>query len=220
MASKKTKSEFIIVSLDETTVRLECTKCGKNSDFLQSKVITKSSKNEWTTINGIYCPKCGNTLCQGSVIKMGNPISQSEPHSKAGNKKNKLVDYNSKKYDDSNIGCIVWLIFIGLVVGIGMWLVTDGFNNSQLWYLIFPISIATFLVAGLIYSFATSDPQEIKQNWDKEKYNDYKFTCPMCGSQKVKKIGNIDRATSVAAWGLASSKIGKQYECDDCKHKW
>ena len=131
-----------------------------------------------------------------------------------------MVDYNSKKYDDSNIGCIVWLIFIGLVIGIGMWLVTDGFNNSQLWYLIFPISIATFLVAGLIYSFATSDPQEIKQNWDKEKYNDYKFTCPMCGSQKVKKIGNIDRAASVATWGLASSKIGKQYECDDCKHKW
>lgn len=29
-----------------------------------------------------------------------------------------------------------------------------------------------------------------------------------------------DRAVSVAAWGLASGKIGKQYECKKCGHKW
>lgn len=28
------------------------------------------------------------------------------------------------------------------------------------------------------------------------------------------------RFTSVFAFGLASSKIGKQYQCKHCKHKW
>ncbi len=53
-----------------------------------------------------------------------------------------------------------------------------------------------------------------------KKYNGYMFTCPMCGSKKVKRIGNVNRAASIAVTGLASSKIGKQYECDNCHHKW
>lgn len=45
--------------------------------------------------------------------------------------------------------------------------------------------------------------------------------CPICGSKKnVQRISNVNRAVSVAALGLASSKIGKQYECTHCKHKW
>ena len=52
------------------------------------------------------------------------------------------------------------------------------------------------------------------------KYNDPNLTCPMCGSHVVKKLTVADRAVSVAAWGLASGKIGKQYECKKCGHKW
>lgn len=45
--------------------------------------------------------------------------------------------------------------------------------------------------------------------------------CPICKSKaNVKRISNIDRSFSVAMIGLASSKIGKQYECTKCKHKW
>lgn len=45
--------------------------------------------------------------------------------------------------------------------------------------------------------------------------------CPICKSKvNVKKISNMDRSVSVAMVGLASSKIGKQYECTKCKHKW
>lgn len=44
--------------------------------------------------------------------------------------------------------------------------------------------------------------------------------CPECGSKNVLKISTINRATSVAMVGVASSKIGKQYECKNCKHKW
>ena len=55
---------------------------------------------------------------------------------------------------------------------------------------------------------------------EKKKYNDYMFTCPMCGSKKAKKISDLNRASSIAVFGVASSKIGKQYECDNCNYKW
>ena len=44
--------------------------------------------------------------------------------------------------------------------------------------------------------------------------------CPMCGSTNTERISTLNRAASVAAVGLASSKIGKQYQCKNCKHKW
>ncbi len=45
--------------------------------------------------------------------------------------------------------------------------------------------------------------------------------CPICGSKNhVKRISTLNRSVSIATVGLASSKIGKQYECTHCKHKW
>ncbi len=45
--------------------------------------------------------------------------------------------------------------------------------------------------------------------------------CPICHSKNyVRRISSIDRGVSVAIVGLASSKIGKQYECTHCKHKF
>ena len=44
--------------------------------------------------------------------------------------------------------------------------------------------------------------------------------CPTCQSTNIKKIGAFDRVTSVAFLGLASSKIGKQFQCNNCGYKW
>lgn len=45
--------------------------------------------------------------------------------------------------------------------------------------------------------------------------------CPICGKKdNVVRISTLNRTTSVAAFGLASSKIGKQYKCKNCKHMW
>ncbi|MBQ4570263.1 MAG: hypothetical protein IJB21_01050 [Bacilli bacterium] len=60
----------------------------------------------------------------------------------------------------------------------------------------------------------------VHEDEEKKKYNNYMFTCPMCNSKNVKKISTVNRATSIAIFGLASNKINKQYECDNCKHKW
>lgn len=44
--------------------------------------------------------------------------------------------------------------------------------------------------------------------------------CPMCGKNAGRKISTFSRSISVAAAGLASGKIGKQYECSSCGHMW
>ena len=44
--------------------------------------------------------------------------------------------------------------------------------------------------------------------------------CPVCKSRNTKRITTASRMISVAAVGIASGKIGKQYECLKCKHKW
>ena len=43
--------------------------------------------------------------------------------------------------------------------------------------------------------------------------------CPICGKKdNVVRISTLNRTASVATFGLASSKIGKQYQCKHCNH--
>lgn len=44
--------------------------------------------------------------------------------------------------------------------------------------------------------------------------------CPTCGSTNIKRITTVNRAVSVLTLGILSEKIGKNYECLDCKAKW
>lgn len=44
--------------------------------------------------------------------------------------------------------------------------------------------------------------------------------CPICGSTNIKRITTANRAVSVLTLGILSGKIGKNYECLDCKAKW
>lgn len=44
--------------------------------------------------------------------------------------------------------------------------------------------------------------------------------CPTCGSNKIERISDISRVMSVGMLGLASSKIGKTFECKSCGYKW
>ena len=40
--------------------------------------------------------------------------------------------------------------------------------------------------------------------------------CPICGSADIEQIGTLNRAASTVAFGIASSKIGKQWHCKNC----
>lgn len=41
--------------------------------------------------------------------------------------------------------------------------------------------------------------------------------CPICGSTDLKKLSALDRGVSAFMFGLGSNKIGKTYECKNCK---
>lgn len=44
--------------------------------------------------------------------------------------------------------------------------------------------------------------------------------CPTCGSTNIKRISTANRAVSIGVFGLLSGKIGKNYECKNCRAKW
>ncbi len=62
--------------------------------------------------------------------------------------------------------------------------------------------------------------QKQKEENEARKYNNYKYKCPMCGSNKVANISTVKKVVSVEILGLASDKIGKTYQCDECKYMW
>lgn len=67
------------------------------------------------------------------------------------------------------------------------------------------------------------EKQRIKQEQEKIRQQDKqtnKPQCPTCHSYNVRPISGLSRANSVFAWGLFSSKLGKTYECLNCKYKW
>jgi len=41
--------------------------------------------------------------------------------------------------------------------------------------------------------------------------------CPICGSTNLKKLNVVNRSASAFMWGFASNKIGKTWECKNCK---
>jgi hypothetical protein len=46
---------------------------------------------------------------------------------------------------------------------------------------------------------------------------DTRMRCPVCGSTRIAKISTTSRIVSTAMVGIASSKIGKQWHCNNCK---
>ncbi len=82
-----------------------------------------------------------------------------------------------------------------------------------------------------VYNNEQYDP-EIMEKWDKidcggsgsssfiSEQNDNKPKCPTCGSTNIRKISTLNRAVSIGTLGLLSGKIGKNYECLNCKAKW
>lgn len=59
-----------------------------------------------------------------------------------------------------------------------------------------------------------------KAEKEAKKYNHYRYKCPMCQSNKIMNISTVKKAVSAEMLGLASDKIGKTYQCDDCKYMW
>ena len=67
------------------------------------------------------------------------------------------------------------------------------------------------LLKEYMYNFVIPTTTTTQQNIPK---------CPTCGSTNVKKISGGKRWFGVGLFGLASSNVGKTYECKNCQYKW
>ena len=65
--------------------------------------------------------------------------------------------------------------------------------------------------------------EKTKEAQAAQKQRQYKLDhpkCPTCGGTHTRRITTTSRAISVTATGLASRKLGKSFECLDCKYTW
>ncbi len=73
--------------------------------------------------------------------------------------------------------------------------------------------IAQEHIAAIIQSYHAKDEVRRQENLAKPH-------CPTCNSTDVQPISNAKRIVSTAVMGIASSTIGKSYECKKCGYKW
>ena len=126
----------------------------------------------------------------------------------------------------AGVGCMLFLAAgVCFVIGV-IWAVV----SISIVPLVLMIISLIALIAGFI-SMAVSSDQETPEEKERskaaaeaavnrDKYNSLKYTCPMCGSHKIKNIGTAKKLGGVVTVGLASQNIGKNYQCDDCNYKW
>ena len=62
--------------------------------------------------------------------------------------------------------------------------------------------------------------KEAKEKKEEERL-DHIPACPICGSNlKVNRLTELDRSASTAVFGVASARIGKQWECTACNYSF
>lgn len=121
------------------------------------------------------------------------------------------------KSEHGSLGLLILLSFFCAVAGWGLLILSNG-SVEQMEEDIRTASRSIeeyqkVVDARLEYSKMQSDKLKAEEALKHPK-------CPMCGSTNTKIISTLNRAVSIELAGLASSKIGKQYECKNCKHKW
>ena len=179
----------------------------------------------------IKCPQCGEEISdRGKICPHCHFVLQGEPQyqqpAKPGN------------------SFLIPLTIAGAIT-IGLFLLTRWMYPYSGWLLFgilcgFSAIVSIGIVISQIksieeYNLSQTDPaayqklreeqqqkyiETVSENQRREEERLSKLPpCPICGSKEhVKRLSSANRAVSVTAWGAASAKIGKQYECTCCKH--
>ena len=85
---------------------------------------------------------------------------------------------------------------------------------------------ALYCVCGVFLTFVVhafilykKDP-DVQEKETARRYNNYMYTCPMCGSHHVSNITSGKKAVTIGMVGAVSSNFGKNYQCENCGYKW
>lgn len=193
------------------------------------------------------CPVCGYNI-KKHFDREKRKQTQIEERNQRELQKQKLLEkeLNSIKMPEKPVFskkltiylCIItsFLVILCLIIPMFSIFLEPKFKDFFLFVLGFDgIPLLAYLVGFLNelkeYKLACTDFKAYQNNIFKElqqsrekAINDYnkqlQNKCPHCSSIEVKRISTLNRTVSVATFGLASSKIGKQYECKKCHFKW
>lgn len=184
----------------------------------------------------LACPQCGFAIREHTEVgqREQNKVSRFE-----ATKQQVAIEYIKSEISSCN-KVICSAVLLGVVSFI-LALFNDGVNSVVIpcfivfWSMaasIFALSIISKKrhddLALIVSDFQEFERQIQKRNRANTKYqlavkavmNSVPHKCPECGSTNTTRISENNRAFSVAVFGLASSKVGKQYQCNNCSHKW
>ena len=116
------------------------------------------------------------------------------------------------------MGTVIVLLFTTIVLGI-MGYCISGILGAIIGAAIIPILI--WIICKLSDDDNTKKDQKTTYEASNTKpASNPKPKCPTCGSTHVEKISTLNRAVSIGIAGLASDKIGKQFQCKNFGYKW
>lgn len=151
----------------------------------------------------IKCEKCNEEIStEATKCPYCNEITNLGKQNKIAEEK--IIKEEQELGKRFYIGLIA--VILGVIIAIGLSVVGILFEMPYL------IGIGVVVGGLLIGYYYYTNPEILETPLGVE--------CPNCHSRKTQKIGNIERGISVSAWGLASSKIGKEHKCIECGHKW
>jgi DNA-directed RNA polymerase subunit RPC12/RpoP len=179
----------------------------------------------------IKCPECGKEISDkaGKCPHCGYPIE--EYLARERQKELYKIKFNSITMPDKPEKEKEWFILMGLgVLSIILGFATsDGVTKFAGVFLILASIYAresNYRMKMKKYNLAVTDMEkyrrkilEEQQKAEEELVNSL-IKCPNCGSTDTKKISTTSKVASVAMVGIASGKIGKQYQCKKCGYKW
>lgn len=149
-----------------------------------------------------YCKKCGtihnqfNELCRDSNSKLQCPVCFEQLYELPDKYKDGIYSRNGRRYNDTLLNDLKSGGEYSEEVALEKQQLHDDLVNSY----------NERMEAGKRLVEARSNDPKIKG-----------ISCPYCHSSNVSKISTSNRAVSVGMVGVASSKIGKQWHCNNCK---
>ena len=73
----------------------------------------------------------------------------------------------------------------------------------------------------IISTKETEHKAEVDRKVAEYNQNRFKFTCPICHSERLSKISNLGKVVKVGAFGiLGAGDIGKKYRCNSCGYRF
>lgn len=176
------------------------------------------------------CPNCGFSLDDIEARRQANTMTVLEAR------------VNNKTWWKENTLLSIFLLIITIILFAIYSFTSSGLVLTGSLFALFFTGVAMY---GLYSDYSSREKAKEELESAKKDYDKYKMQkdrereaakiqsainnakqsakhpkCPNCGSTNTVRITTANRMASVAAVGVASGKIGKQFECKNCKYKW